>query len=99
MENNTTPPPKGSADHESVALQIAFSLIASASFFFNLLFSVMLFRNHVMLKKSHNVLLFSLAVVDMLTGIARSFARFFCLSTKYYHAQLIRIAICLPVYD
>ena len=72
MENNTSPPLTGSADHESVALQVAFSLIASASFFFNLLFCVMLLRNHAMLKKSHNVLLISLAVVDMLTGIGHA---------------------------
>lgn len=76
MENNTTPPPTGSTDHESVALQVAFSLIASVSFFFNLLFCVMLLRNHAMLKKSHNILLFSLAVVDMLTGNADSFTPF-----------------------
>jgi len=72
MEKNTSPSPTGSAEHESVALQVAFSLIASASFFFNLLFCVMLLRNHAMLKKSHNVLLFSLAVVDMLTGIGHA---------------------------
>lgn len=94
MENNTTPPPTGSTDHESVALQVAFSVIASASFLFNLLFCVMLLRNHAMLKKPHNILLFSLAVVDMLTGKAHSFTPFSCLSTKYYH-----IALCLLAYD
>lgn len=47
-----------------------------------------------MLKKPHNILLFSLAVVDMLTGKAHSFTPFSCLSTKYYH-----IALCLLAYD
>jgi len=71
MENSTTPPPTGPADVEGshIGLQIAFSLIASASFSFNLLFCVMLLKKPSMLKRPHNILLFSLAVVDMLTGV------------------------------
>lgn len=72
MENSTSSAPTASADHESVGLQVAFSLIAGASFSFNLLFCVMLLGNRAMLKKSHNILLFSLAVVDMLTGKVRN---------------------------
>lgn len=70
MENGTTPSPTVLVDHESshVGLQIAFSLIAASSFTFNLLFCVLLLKNSAMLKKAHNILLFSLAVVDMLTG-------------------------------
>ncbi|PFX24618.1 Rhodopsin, G0-coupled [Stylophora pistillata] len=71
MENITSPPPKVPKDSESshVGLQIAFCLIATTSFAFNLLFCVMLLRNPTMLKKAHNILLFSLAVVDVLTGV------------------------------
>lgn len=94
MENNTTPTPTGSTDHESVGLQVAFSLIASSSFFFNLLFCVILLRNHAMLKKSHNILLFSLAVVDMLTGNTHSFTSDFHLSTKYYRSLNVLLCVC-----
>lgn len=70
MENITSSTPTVLKDSENshVGLQIAFSLIAATSFTFNLLFCVMLLRNPVMLKKAHNILLFNLAVVDMLTG-------------------------------
>lgn len=81
MENTTTSAPTASADHESIGLQVAFSLIAGASFCFNLLFCVTLLKNPAMLKKSHNILLFSLAVVDMLTGKVYYFTTVSHLST------------------
>ena len=73
MDNTTTlpgtdiskPPPKKSIDW---TYPVLFSVIAAASFFFNLLFCIVLVKKPSMLKKSHNILLFSLAVVDMLTG-------------------------------
>lgn len=87
MENSTTPLPTGTADDEHVGLQIAFSLIAGASFAFNLLFCVMLLRNPALLKKPHNILLFSLAVVDMLTGNAHNLSsRSLICQQKYYQS-------------
>lgn len=70
MDNSPTTTPTGSANVESshIGLQIAFGFIAVASFSFNLMFCVMLLKKFSMLKKPHNILLFSLAVVDMLTG-------------------------------
>lgn len=86
MENITSSTPTVLKDSENshVGLQIAFSLIAATSFTFNLLFCVMLLRNPVMLKKAHNILLFNLAVVDMLTGQYISDN----LSTLSYKAQI-----------
>ena len=63
------PPPKGL----DPALHVTFCVIAVISFTFNLLFCIVLLRKRSMLKKAHNILLFSLAVVDMLTGEFRSF--------------------------
>lgn len=94
MANSTTPAPTVSADHESIGLQVAFSLIASASFSFNLLFCVMLLRNRAWLKKSHNILLFSLAVVDMLTGKVSNLSTVSHLSTKVF-SKLIHISMGL----
>ncbi|XP_078359264.1 galanin receptor 2a-like [Oculina patagonica] len=60
------PPPPNSLD---TAIQVSFCVIAVASFTFNLLFCIVLLRKPSMLRKPHNILLFSLAVVDMLTGV------------------------------
>ena len=74
MEGNTTslPPSTVSSKPPSKGLDptihVSFWVIAVASFTFNLLFCIVLLRKPSMLKKPHNVLLFSLAVVDMLTG-------------------------------
>ena len=75
MEDNTTsspsstanlnPPPLGSLD---TTILVLFGVIAAASFVFNLLFCIVLLRKPSMLRKPHNILLFSLAVADMLTG-------------------------------
>jgi len=73
MDNTTTLPHKGISKPPSnksldMAIQISFCVIAAASFLFNLLFCFVLLRKPSMLKKPHNILLFSLAVADMLTG-------------------------------
>ena len=49
-------------------LEVAFSIIASCAFVFNLAFCVVLLKKRAMLKKPHNSLLFNLAVTDLLTG-------------------------------
>ena len=77
MEGNSTssplskaslnPPPMSSLDSTILVL---FGVIAAASFAFNLLFCIVLLRKPSMLRKPHNILLFSLAVADMLTGEA-----------------------------
>ena len=73
MNNTTTLPPTGISKPSSnknldLTLQVLFCLIAAASFLFNLLFCIVLVKKPAMLKKQHNIFLFSLAVADMLTG-------------------------------
>ncbi|XP_022786137.1 beta-4C adrenergic receptor-like [Stylophora pistillata] len=63
---NTTSKPLSSMDQ---AFCVTFWVIAVVSFVLNLLFAVVLARKPSMLKRPHNILLFSLAVVDMLTGV------------------------------
>ena len=75
MDGNTTsspsstaslnPPPLSSLD---ATILVLFGVIAASSFVFNLLFCIVLLRKPSMLRKPHNILLFSLAVADMLTG-------------------------------
>lgn len=50
------------------ALCITFWVIAVVSFVLNLLFAIVIARKPSMLKRPHNILLFSLAITDMLTG-------------------------------
>jgi len=44
-------------------------LIAALSFLLNSLFCVIMMRKPAMLKRPHNILLFSLAITDLLTGL------------------------------
>lgn len=46
-----------------------FGLIAALSFMLNSLFCVIMMRKPAMLKRPHNILLFSLAITDLLTGL------------------------------
>ena len=46
-----------------------FGFIAALSFLLNSLFCSIMMRKPVMLKRPHNILLFSLAITDLLTGL------------------------------
>ena len=46
-----------------------FGVIAALSFLLNSLFCVIMMKKPAMLKRPHNILLFSLAVTDLLTGL------------------------------
>ena len=46
-----------------------FGLIAVLSFLLNSLFCVIMMKKPTMLKRPHNILLFSLAITDLLTGL------------------------------
>ena len=61
---STVSPPKS----QDTTLNVTFWVIAALSFTSNLLFCIVLLRKRSMLRKAHNILLFSLAVVDLLTG-------------------------------
>ena len=52
----------------SYLLRVAFGLIAFLAFTENSLLCVVILRNYGMLRSAYNVLIFSLAVTDMLTG-------------------------------
>ena len=46
-----------------------FGLIAVVSFLLNSMFCVIMLKKPAMLKRPHNILLFSLAITDLLTGL------------------------------
>ena len=52
----------------SYLLRVAFGIIALMAFLSNGLLCVVILRNRKMLKSAYNLLIFSLAVTDMLTG-------------------------------
>ena len=52
-----------------VVMKTSFGIIASLSFFGNLLLCLVIFMKRSMLKKAYNILIGSLAVTDMLTGM------------------------------
>ncbi|XP_078368790.1 cannabinoid receptor 1-like [Oculina patagonica] len=51
------------------AKESVFGIIAALSFLLNFLFCLIMMRKSAMLKRPHNILLFSLAITDLLTGI------------------------------
>ena len=58
-------------DHGTL-MKTSFGLIASLSFSGNLLLCLVIFMKRSMLNKPYNILICSLAVTDMLTGMVRS---------------------------
>ena len=70
MRNISTPNPlKNEGDSQARAREIMFGIIAALSFLLNFLFCVIMMRKPAMLKRPHNILLFSLAITDLLTGL------------------------------
>ena len=62
----TTAPP--SAVAYSYLLPVAFGFIAALAFIGNGLFCILILKNYRMLRSAYNLLIFSLAVTDMITG-------------------------------
>ena len=60
----TTPP----ASADSYLLPVAFGFIAALAFIGNGLFCILMLKNYRMLRSAYNLLIFSLAVTDMITG-------------------------------
>ena len=52
---------------EAKAREVMFGVIAALSFLLNFLFCVIMIRKPIRLKRPHNILLFSLAITDLLT--------------------------------
>ena len=59
----------GDQSSQAKAREVMFGVIAALSFLFNFLFCVIMIRKPAMLKRPHNILLFSLAITDLLTGL------------------------------
>ena len=53
------------------AREAMFGVIAAMSFSLNFLFCVIMTRKPTILKRPHNILLFSLAITDLLTGLQK----------------------------
>ena len=64
-------------DHGTL-MKTSFGLIASLSFFANLLLCLVIFMKRSMLNKPYNILICSLAVTDMLTGMRQKLLIIFC---------------------
>ena len=54
---------------QAKAREVMFGVIAALSFLLNFLFCVIMIRKPARLKRPHNILLFSLAITDLLTGL------------------------------
>lgn len=69
MRNISTPNPlNGEENSQTKAREATFGVIAALSFLLNVLFCVIMMRKPAMLKRPLNILLFSLAITDLLTG-------------------------------
>jgi len=62
----TTPP--ASAVAYSYLLPVAFGFIAALAFIGHGFFCILMLKNYRMLRSAYNLLIFSLAVTDMITG-------------------------------
>ena len=69
--SNEEPSTPGIEDQTSQAKarEVMFGVIAALSFLLNFLFCVIMIRKPARLKRPHNILLFSLAITDLLTGL------------------------------
>lgn len=65
---STLPPTPPSSLAYSYLLRVAFGVIALMAFVSNGLLCVVILKNRKMLKSAYNLLIFSLAVTDLLTG-------------------------------
>ena len=68
MNDSTTNDSVEDKDY-GVVMKTSFGIIASLSFLGNLLLCLVIFMKRSMLKKPYNILIASLAVTDMLTGM------------------------------
>jgi len=66
-------------DQSSRAREVVYGVIAALSFLLNSLFCVVMIRRPTMMKRPHNILLFTLALADLLTGLYSSSASGFVL--------------------
>lgn len=70
--DNVTDPNVEVKDY-GVVMKTSFGIIASLAFFGNFLLCLVIFMKRSMLNKPYNILIYSLAVTDMLTGMLYHF--------------------------
>lgn len=72
MRNISTLNPLNNEENiQTKARETMFGVIAALSFLLNFLFCVTMMRKPAMFKRPHNILLFSLAITDLLTGLLK----------------------------
>lgn len=76
MNNSTTNVSVKDKDY-GVVMKTSFGIIASLSFFGNLFLCLVMFMKRSMLRKPYNILIASLAVTDMLTGMLCEIIRYY----------------------
>ena len=77
----------------SYLLRIAFGIIALMGFVSNGLLCVVILKNRKMLRSAYNLLIFSLAVTDLLTGIILRF-KLFCKARNKRNFHLSMVIQC-----
>jgi len=93
MRNISTPnPDNGEENSEVKAREAMFAVIAASSFLLNFLFCAIMTRKPKMLKRPHNILMFSLAITDLLTGLSELSFIFAIIIHKTYF-----INVCLLI--
>ena len=91
LTNISTPPtPPTSAVASSYLLPVTFGFIAALAFIGNGLFCILMLKNYRMLRSAYNLLIFSLAVTDMITGkrFQKSNQSFPSLSEKLLYTKI-----------
>ena len=77
--NDLSTTTEGDQGSQALAREVMYGVIAALSFLLNSLFCVVMMRRPTMLKRTHNILLFTLALADLLTGLYSSSASGFAL--------------------
>lgn len=80
QERTTATGNHSSQDKASEVREIVYGIIAALSFLLNALFCMVMIRRPGKLKRPHNILLFALAITDLLTGLYSNFVSVL----KYY---------------
>ena len=70
---------EGDQSSHVLAREVVYGVMAALSFLLNSLFCVVMMRRPTMMKRPHNILLFTLALADLLTGLYSSSASGFVL--------------------
>ena len=79
LSNGPSTTMDGDQSSQVLAREVVYGAIAALSFLLNSLFCVVMMRRPTMMKRPHNIPLFTLALADLLTGLYSSSASSFVL--------------------